>query len=109
MTDTDMPSARCPVHGCDADLYLIITSCIPLYTEDPPWPGAGSATYDAGDAVSDGWDVECVDGHKVWTHVDQIRADNAAGVTDDDETGDSAPRFNYDLLAAHVLSQEVST
>lgn len=92
------PEARCPINGCGAELYLTITSCIPLYRVDPPWPGAGNATYGPEDAVSDGWEVVCTNDHKVWTDVDQIRADNAAGLTDDDETGDSAPRFRPEAM-----------
>lgn len=99
----DKPEATCPVWGCDADLYLILTSSIPLYAVNPPWEGAGDATYTPTDAVSDGWEVECIGGHKIWTHVDQIRADNAAGLTDDDETGDSAPTFKIDLLLWYAL------
>lgn len=102
--DTTAPEAVCPVWGCDAPLYLTISSCIPLYAINPPWEGAGEATYTPTDAVSDGWEVECADGHKVWNHVDQIRADNAAGLTDDDETGDTAPTFKIDLLLAHGLA-----
>jgi hypothetical protein len=101
-TDATKPEARCPVWGCGADLFLTITSCIPLYAVNPPWQGAGDAKYGPDEAVSDGWEVECTDGHKVWTHVDQIRADNAAGVTEDDETGDSAPPFKIDLLLWYV-------
>lgn len=97
------PAAPCPVSGCDAALYLTITSCVPIYTQDPPWPGAGDATYDAQDAVSQGWQVECEDGHVVWGHADQIRADNAAGRTDDDETADYAPTFRYAVLETTVL------
>lgn len=92
--------ALCPTKGCSGELYLTLTSNIPLYTVDPPWPGAGSATYEPSDAVSQGWEVVCTEGHTVWHHVDQIRADNAAGLTDDDETCDYAPRFRIDALMA---------
>lgn len=90
--------ALCLIRGCTAPLYLTITSCIPIYAVNPPWPGAGPESYEPSDAVSDAWEVECTDGHKVWTSVDQIRADNAAGLTDDDETGDSAPPFRLDAM-----------
>lgn len=92
------PEMTCPVAHCGADLYLTITSCIPLYRINPPWPGAGEATYGPEDAVSDGWEVTCTDGHTLWTSVDQIRVDNAAGLTDDDETGDSAPTFRPEAM-----------
>lgn len=99
----DDPSLRCTVIGCTAELYLTISSCIPLYREDPPWPGAGPATYEATDAVTEGWEIECSDGHKLWNHVDQIRYDNHSGRTDDDETGDNAPPFRPDAFLPYRI------
>lgn len=98
----DIPYARCPIGGCIAPLHLVIASDIPLYTQDPPWPGAGEATYEPSDANTQRWEVICEEGHTVWTDVDQIRADNAAGLTDDDETGDFAPTFRLDPLRPHL-------
>lgn len=84
------PGAGCPIQGCSGDLYLTVTSCTPLYRVEPPWPGANVASW--------GWEVVCSEGHTVWTHPDQVRADNAAGLTDDDETGDYAPVFRMACL-----------
>lgn len=80
MTDNpdDALEHRCPIDRCEEALVLTITSCVPLYRHDPPWPGAGRATYDHDDAVSTGWVVECLAGHTVWNAADQIRAINAA-------------------------------
>lgn len=89
--------ALCPIRGCGGVLYLTFTECVPLYAVDPPWPG-GKGGYAASDAVSSAWAVECVEGHKVWMHTDQITADNAAGLTEDDLTGDTAPPFRMEAL-----------
>lgn len=95
---SEKAEATCPIPGCGADLYLTITSNVPIYRIEPPWPGAGPTDYSPAGAVSCGWDVVCVDGHTVWTHVDQIAADNAAGLTEDDLTGDYAPEFRLDAM-----------
>lgn len=97
-----IPSLPCTVATCDAPLHLVISSDIPLYRENPPWPGAGPEDYTTAGANAQGWEVVCEGGHTVWTHVDQIRADNAAGLTDDDETGDVAPLFRMEPLRKAV-------
>jgi hypothetical protein len=94
-TDTD---ARCLVRGCNGQLFLELSYACPLYTTDPPWPGHGPIDYTPTGAVTSAWQVQCTEGHTTWTHVDQVRHDNAAGLTDDDETGDHAPTFRLDAL-----------
>lgn len=98
MTD-GIPSALCTVLGCTGPLHLVLTYDVPLYTVDPPWPGAGEAAYDAAGANTHSWEVVCEDGHTVWTETDQVRAANAAGVRDEDgeplsEGEDWASRFD---------------
>lgn len=106
MTDAEKPEATCTIPGCEADLYLVITSNIPIYRIDPPWPGAGPADWTPAGAISHGWEVLCTDGHTVWNHVDQIRLTNAAGITDDDETGDYAPPFDPSLLPTTTSTKD---
>lgn len=103
MTDTrpeTSPEMPCPL--CGAALHLVLHHDIPLYRTDmigaPPWPGAGVPTFTPGAANTSAWEVVCESDHTVWTHVDQIRADNAAGLTDDDETGEDAPTFRPEAM-----------
>jgi hypothetical protein len=94
------PEMPCPV--CGAALHLVLHHDIPLYRNDligaPAWPGGGEPDYTPGGANTSTWEVVCEQDHTVWTNVDQIRADNAAGLTDDDETGDLAPIFRPEAM-----------
>lgn len=108
-TQTDDPALRCTIGGCNAETYLVISSCIPLYRVNPPWPGAGPEDYTPAAAVTQGWEVECTEGHTIWSHADQIRVDNASGLTDDDTTTDFAPTFRLAaLLGAQSVAQRIA-
>jgi hypothetical protein len=76
--EPDDVEEKCPLPACTGVLYLSTETCVPL-------PGT--------EAVSSAWMVICTEGHTVWTHVDQIRKLNAAGLTEDDEATDIAPEF----------------
>jgi len=89
----------CPIPRCDASLYLTRTYCIPLIAEQ-------DLGHDPEDAISDAWEVECINGHKVHDHVDQIRQTNADGGDHEgdllDETGDSAPPYDHFLTHQRI-------
>lgn len=91
----------CPVLRCDAPLYLTRTYCIPLIAEQ-----AASGDHDPEAAVSDAWEVECTNGHKLHDHIDQIRQTNATGGDAEgdllDETGDSAPEYDHFLTHQRI-------
>ncbi len=70
----------CPI--CGGSLYLITTQLHYVYAD-------GSIEK----RVSDDWHLECQNDHKPWLAVDQVRFDNEAGITEDDETGDYMPDF----------------
>lgn len=87
---------KCPMGLCDATLYLVLTYCVPLGARD-------SGTFGPADAVTDRWQVECVNGHVIHDGIDQIRQMNA----DDpeaclDETGDMMPTYDHRLTHAVV-------
>jgi hypothetical protein len=54
-------SLICPIPGCDAELYLNRTYSIPLGMPDDGDDDTGSPV----DAVTDGWDVGCIEGHTI--------------------------------------------
>jgi hypothetical protein len=88
---------RCPMPGCTAELYVTHLTCTPVFIT-PPWPGASDTS-----PVSAHWQVECTEGHTVFTWVDQARAMNAADPEESiDETADYAEPFDVDLLIAHL-------
>lgn len=93
----------CPMPLCEAELCVAWHSCAPVYGIEPPWPGAGESTGTPDDAVTSNWEVECTDGHTVFTWVDQTRMINQITPDADlDETADNAPPFDRELLLMHL-------
>lgn len=84
----------CPVLLCDATLYLTRTYCIPLFAEQ-------SVGHEPQDAVTDRWQVECINGHVLHDGIDQIRQMNADGA-EEDETGDSMPEYDHFLTHERI-------
>ena len=62
---TDYDAIKCPMKGCDEDLYMEVTSCTPIMV--------GSTVEDLADPASawtQTWKVRCVGGHVVVLPVD---------------------------------------
>lgn len=74
MTTYDDSLTKCPID--QSPLYLMHDLATDLYMFDPPWPGAGTFDPSPSGASSYTWRIECVEGHVVWTHRDQIRIAN---------------------------------
>lgn len=91
---TVMNEKICTIPGCRTPVYVILSYTVPVLDPHPDVVVA----YDPGAAVSTGWTVECENGHVLWTHTDQVKATNAAGLTELDEAGDDCPEFLPEFL-----------